>query len=89
MEQQLAMVKSFAAGMPLVAAPFGRDQPELGRRIAESRAGVLVQKKDLSASRIRSAVRQALTMRPVAVSSRGPVQCGRRGRGNRPVGTRT
>jgi hypothetical protein len=51
---------------------FGRDQPEVGRRIAESGAGVLVKKKDLSASRIRSAVRLALTMRPVAVSPGGP-----------------
>jgi MGT family glycosyltransferase len=64
--------KSVAAGVPIVVVPFGRDQPEVGRRIAESGAGVLVKKKDLSASRIRSSVRQALTMRPVAVSPGGP-----------------
>src|SRR4051794_4062974 len=28
--------KSIAAGVPIVAVPFGRDQPEVGRRIAES-----------------------------------------------------
>jgi UDP:flavonoid glycosyltransferase YjiC (YdhE family) len=61
-----------AHGAPIVAVPFGRDQPEVGRRIAESGAGVLVRKQDLSASRIRSAVHQALTMRPVAVSPGGP-----------------
>ncbi|HEY6891407.1 MAG TPA: nucleotide disphospho-sugar-binding domain-containing protein [Solirubrobacter sp.] len=64
--------KSVAAGVPIVVVPFGRDQPEVGRRIAESGAGVLVKKKDLSASRIRSSVRLALTMRPVAVSPGGP-----------------
>ena len=41
--------KSLAAGVPIVAVPFGRDQPEVGRRIAESGAGVLVKQKDLSA----------------------------------------
>ena len=66
--------KSLAAGVPVVAVPFGRDQPEVGRRIAESGTGVLVNKKDLSASRIRSAMREALTMRPAAVSSGGPAQ---------------
>jgi MGT family glycosyltransferase len=64
--------KSVAAGVPIVAVPFGRDQPEVGRRIAESGAGVLVKKKDLSAARIKSAVREALTMRPVAASPGGP-----------------
>jgi UDP:flavonoid glycosyltransferase YjiC (YdhE family) len=64
--------RSIAAGVPIVVVPFGRDQPEVGRRIAESSTGVLVKRTDLSASRIRSAVRQALTMRPVAVSPGGP-----------------
>jgi MGT family glycosyltransferase len=64
--------KAVAAGVPIVAVPFGRDQPEVGRRIAESGAGVLVKQKDLSASRIRSAVRQARVMRPVVASPGGP-----------------
>jgi UDP:flavonoid glycosyltransferase YjiC (YdhE family) len=37
--------KSVAAGVPIVAVPFGRDQPEVGRRIAESGAGVLVKRR--------------------------------------------
>jgi len=63
--------KGVAAGVPIVAVPFGRDQPEVGRRIAESGAGVLVKRKDLSADRIRSAVRRARVMRPVVVVSPG------------------
>ena len=63
--------KAVAAGVPIVAVPFGRDQPEVGRRIAESGLGVLVKQKDLSASRIRSAVRQARVMRPVVASPAG------------------
>jgi UDP:flavonoid glycosyltransferase YjiC (YdhE family) len=64
--------KAVAAGVPIVAVPFGRDQPEVGRRIAEAKLGVLVKQKDLSAARIRSAVRQARATRPVVVSSGGP-----------------
>jgi MGT family glycosyltransferase len=64
--------KAVAAGVPIVAVPFGRDQPEVGRRIAESGVGVLVKQKDLSAARIRSAVRQARATHPVVVSSGGP-----------------
>jgi MGT family glycosyltransferase len=66
--------KAVAAGVPIVAVPFGRDQPEVGRRIAESGVGVLVKQKDLSASRIRSAVRQARVMRPVVASPGGPAE---------------
>jgi UDP:flavonoid glycosyltransferase YjiC (YdhE family) len=64
--------KALAAGVPIVAVPFGRDQPEVGRRIAESKTGVQVKKKDLSAERIRSAVRGVRTMRTAAVTSDGP-----------------
>jgi MGT family glycosyltransferase len=66
--------KAAAAGVPIVAVPFGRDQPEVGRRIVESGAGVLVKRKDLSASRIRSAVRRARNLRPVVVSSGGAAE---------------
>jgi MGT family glycosyltransferase len=55
--------KSIAAGVPIVAVPFGRDQPEVGRRIAESRTGVLLKRKDLSVGLLRSAVREARSMR--------------------------
>ena len=66
--------KAVAAGVPIVAVPFGRDQPEVGRRIAESGSGSLVKQKDLSASRIRSAVRRARSLRPVVVSSGGAAE---------------
>ncbi|WP_053225675.1 glycosyltransferase [Solirubrobacter soli] len=66
--------KAVAAGVPIVAVPFGRDQPEVGRRIAEAKLGVLVKQKDLNAARIRSAVRRARTMRPVVVPSGGPAE---------------
>ena len=33
------------AGVPIVAVPFGRDQPEVSRRIAESGTGVLVKRR--------------------------------------------
>jgi MGT family glycosyltransferase len=62
--------KAIGAGVPIVAVPFGRDQPEVGRRIAESGTGVLVKRKDLS--KLRSAVRRALDMRPTGKLSGGP-----------------
>ncbi|HWK25849.1 MAG TPA: hypothetical protein VNS09_04760 [Solirubrobacter sp.] len=40
--------------------------------MAEAGVGVLLKKKDLSAERVRSSVRRALTMRPVATRSGGP-----------------
>jgi MGT family glycosyltransferase len=64
--------KSIAAGVPIVAVPFGRDQPEVGRRIAESGTGVLVKRKDLSVGRLRSAVREARSMRVARQSFGGP-----------------
>src|SRR4051812_28529716 len=54
--------KAIGAKVPIVAVPFGRDQPEVGRRIAESGTGVLVKNKDLSAQRLRSAVREARSL---------------------------
>lgn len=53
------VAKSVAAGVPLVCVPFGRDQPEIARRVAESGAGVVVKQKQLRADRLRTAVRRA------------------------------
>jgi UDP:flavonoid glycosyltransferase YjiC (YdhE family) len=53
------VAKSVAAGVPLVCVPFGRDQPEIGRRVAESGAGVLLKHKQLDPERLRDAVRRA------------------------------
>jgi MGT family glycosyltransferase len=58
--------KSVAAGVPIAAVPFGRDQPEVGRRIAEAGAGVRLPVRRLSPERLRTAVREAIAMRPAA-----------------------
>jgi UDP:flavonoid glycosyltransferase YjiC (YdhE family) len=63
--------KAIAARVPIVAVPFGRDQPEVGRRIAESGTGILLKQKDLSAEQLRSAVRSARALRPAAKVSGG------------------
>jgi len=55
--------KTVAAGVPLVAVPFGRDQPEVGRRVAESGAGVLLQQRKLSPAALRTAVHSAIAAR--------------------------
>jgi MGT family glycosyltransferase len=54
--------KAIAAAVPIAAVPFGRDQPEVARRIAESGAGVALPLKHLSAERLRGAVREAMAM---------------------------
>jgi MGT family glycosyltransferase len=52
--------KSMAAGVPLAVVPFGRDQPEVARRVVESGAGVMVPSKKLTPERLRQAVREAI-----------------------------
>ena len=64
--------KAIGARVPIVAVPFGRDQPEVGRRIAESGTGVLVKHKDLSPDRLRLAVREARALRLEGKLSGGP-----------------
>ena len=61
--------KANLAGVPIVAVPFGRDQPEVARRVAESGAGVSLPAKKLTAEKLRDAVRQALTMREQAADA--------------------
>jgi MGT family glycosyltransferase len=58
--------KAVAAGVPMVAVPFGRDQPEVARRVAEAGAGVRLPARRLTPERLRAAVREALAMRPAA-----------------------
>jgi UDP:flavonoid glycosyltransferase YjiC (YdhE family) len=43
--------------------PFGRDQPEVARRVTQAGAGVTLASKKLSPERLRHAVRQAIGMR--------------------------
>jgi UDP:flavonoid glycosyltransferase YjiC (YdhE family) len=56
--------KALAAGVPIVAVPFGRDQPEVGRRVAESGAGAVLPLKRLSPDRLRASVCEAIALRP-------------------------
>jgi UDP:flavonoid glycosyltransferase YjiC (YdhE family) len=58
--------KAMAAGVPTVVVPFGRDQPEIARRVTEAGAGVSLKPKQLSASRLREAVAEARAMTPGA-----------------------
>jgi MGT family glycosyltransferase len=51
--------KAVAAAVPVVAVPFGRDQPEVARRVVEAGAGVALPLKRLEPRRLREAVRTA------------------------------
>ncbi|HSL63797.1 MAG TPA: nucleotide disphospho-sugar-binding domain-containing protein [Gaiellaceae bacterium] len=55
--------KALAHGVPVVAVPFGRDQPEVARRVEVARAGVRLPTRKLSPERLRVAVRQAIARR--------------------------
>jgi UDP:flavonoid glycosyltransferase YjiC (YdhE family) len=65
------VAKAVGAGVPVVAVPFGRDQPEVARRVAEAGAGVVLPARRLEPQRLRAAVRAALAMprRPRAEGS--------------------
>ena len=56
------VTKAASAGVPTVVVPFGRDQPEVARRVVESGAGVTLKPKSLTPERLRDAVRQARAM---------------------------
>jgi UDP:flavonoid glycosyltransferase YjiC (YdhE family) len=49
-----------------VAVPFGRDQPEVARRVEVAGAGVRLPVRRLRADRLREAVAQAMELRPGA-----------------------
>jgi MGT family glycosyltransferase len=55
--------KSLAHGVPVVAVPFGRDQPEVARRVEVARAGVRLPARKLTAPRLRDAVRNATNLK--------------------------
>ena len=55
--------KALAAGVPVCAVPFGRDQFEVARRVAVADAGVMLPKGRLKPRRLRTAVREAMTKR--------------------------
>jgi MGT family glycosyltransferase len=54
--------KAASAGVPTVVVPFGRDQPEIARRVVECGAGVMLKPKDLTPEKLREAVRSARSM---------------------------
>ena len=56
------VTRAASAGVPMVVVPFGRDQPEIARRVTESRAGVALKPKGLTPARLRDAVRRAMSM---------------------------
>ena len=58
--------KALAHGVPVVAVPFGRDQPEVARRVEVAHAGVRLPAGKLTPPRLREAVRAAIDLRPGA-----------------------
>ena len=58
--------KALAAGVPVCAVPFGRDQHEVARRVELVDAGVRLPARRLTARRLRAKVRKAMTRRPGA-----------------------
>lgn len=58
--------KALAHGVSVVAVPFGRDQPEVARRVEVAGAGVRLPARKLTPERLREAVRRAIERRPGA-----------------------
>jgi UDP:flavonoid glycosyltransferase YjiC (YdhE family) len=56
------VTKAACAGVPTVVVPYGRDQPEIARRVTEAGAGVTLKPSRLTPERLRDAVRQAMGM---------------------------
>jgi len=56
------VTKAASAGVPSVVVPFGRDQPEIARRVTEAGAGVSLKASRLTPERLRDAVREAMGM---------------------------
>jgi MGT family glycosyltransferase len=54
---------ALAAGVPVCAVPYGRDQHEVARRVEACGAGTRLAPSRLSAERLRQKVREAMTMR--------------------------
>src|SRR4051794_29167545 len=73
--------KALAAGVPVVAVPFGRDQPEVARRVEVAGAGVRLPRSRLRPDRLRAAVSVALGRREGAAA----VAAGYRAAGGAPA----
>lgn len=61
--------KAIAAGVPLLTVPFGRDQPEVARRVEQAGAGVILPRRRLYAGSLNDAFRAALLLPDVASAS--------------------
>jgi UDP:flavonoid glycosyltransferase YjiC (YdhE family) len=57
-----ATMKALAAGVPVCAVPFGRDQYEVARRVEVAGAGTRLRAQRLTAARLRAKVREAMAM---------------------------
>ena len=57
-----ATQKALARGIPVCVVPYGRDQLEVARRVEVAGCGTRLPAKKLSASRLRTKVREAMTM---------------------------
>ena len=57
-----ATQKALAHGVPVCVVPFGRDQFEVARRVEVARCGTRLPAKKLSSERLRTKVREAMTM---------------------------
>lgn len=58
--------KALAAGVPVCVVPFGRDQPEVARRVEVAGAGTRLPAGRLSPIRLRKAVLAAIELKPGA-----------------------
>jgi UDP:flavonoid glycosyltransferase YjiC (YdhE family) len=57
-----ATQRALARGIPVCVVPYGRDQLEVARRVEVARCGTRLPAKRLSPSRLRTKVREAMTM---------------------------
>ncbi len=57
-----ATQKALARGVPVCVVPYGRDQLEVARRVEVARCGTRLPAKKLSPARLRTKVREAMTM---------------------------
>lgn len=59
--------KALAAGVPVCAVPFGRDQMDVARHVEVARAGTRLASKSLSPVRLRRAVHEAIARKSGAL----------------------
>jgi hypothetical protein len=61
-----ATQKALTFGVPVCAVPFGRDQPEVSRRVEVAGAGTRLPASRLNPRRLRAKVKEAIACRPGA-----------------------